>query len=81
MAREVSRILTLRFRLLDPSDWLLPLLGSRFALEVAIGVNGKVWVKTPEIKHTIAATRCIEAIDDSNMTEKDLVKFLNGIEL
>ncbi|KAF8133775.1 hypothetical protein EV363DRAFT_1397189 [Boletus edulis] len=43
--------------LLDPKHFLLPFLGSRFPLEVAVGMNGK------GVKQTIAVVRCIEAVD------------------
>ncbi|KAF9485918.1 exosome complex exonuclease RRP40 [Pholiota conissans] len=49
--------------LLDPKHFLLPLLGGRFPLEVAVGLNGRVWVSAKEIKQTIALVRCIEAAD------------------
>jgi len=49
--------------LLDPKHFLLPLLGGRFPLEAAVGVNGRVWVSAKEIKQTIAIARCIEGAD------------------
>jgi len=70
-------------RLLDPKHFLLPLLGSRFPLEVAVGVNGKVWVSTKEIKHTIAIVRCIEAVDPDGggMDEANVKKFLSKLDI
>jgi len=68
-------------RLLDPVHFLLPLLGSRFQLEVAIGVNGRVWFKTPEVRQTIAVARCIEAVDEQDLDQAATVKFLNTIEI
>jgi exosome complex component RRP40 len=50
-------------RLLDSKHFLLPLLGARFPLEVAVGMNGRVWINAKEIKQTIAMARCIEAVD------------------
>ena len=50
-------------RLLDPSHYLLPLLGSKFPVEFSVGVNGRVWILTKSVQHTIAAARCIEAVD------------------
>ncbi|KAF8890029.1 hypothetical protein CPB84DRAFT_1785226 [Gymnopilus junonius] len=49
--------------LLDPNYFLLPLLGGRFPLEAAVGLNGRVWVSAKEIKQTIAIARCIEDAD------------------
>lgn len=68
-------------RLLDPAHFLLPLLGSRFPLEVAIGVNGRVWLKTPEVRQTIAVARCIEVVDEQGLDQTATVKFLNTTEL
>jgi len=50
-------------RLLDSKHFLLPLLGSKFPLDAAIGTNGRVWIKSKELKHVIAAVRCIEQVD------------------
>ncbi|PPR00453.1 hypothetical protein CVT24_004514 [Panaeolus cyanescens] len=49
--------------LMDTSHFLLPLIGGKFPLEVAVGLNGRVWVNSKEMKHTIALARCIEAAD------------------
>jgi len=47
----------------DPSHFLLPLLGSEFLMEVAVGMNGKVWVYAKELRQIICMSRCIEAVD------------------
>ncbi|TEB22756.1 hypothetical protein FA13DRAFT_1694959 [Coprinellus micaceus] len=49
--------------LLDPKHFLLPLLGSKFPLESAIGMNGRVWISAKEPRQIIAIARCIEATD------------------
>ncbi|KAH7921325.1 hypothetical protein BV22DRAFT_1114479 [Leucogyrophana mollusca] len=69
--------------LLDPKHFLLPLLGSRFPLEAAVGVNGKVWVNTKEVKQTIAVVRCIEAVDPDGggMDDVGVKKFLGKMEI
>ncbi|KAL4062314.1 hypothetical protein V8B97DRAFT_2039761 [Scleroderma yunnanense] len=68
--------------LLDPKHFLLPLLGSRFPLEVAVGVNGRVWVSTKGVKQTIAVVRCIEAVDPDGggMDEAGVKKLLSEME-
>lgn len=64
-------------RLLDPKHYLLPLLGSLFHLETAVGMNGRVWVNTKSPKHTIAFARCIEAADpDGGSKDSDAIKKL-----
>ena len=68
-------------RLLDPAHFLLPLLGSRFTLDVAIGINGRVWFKTPDVRQTIAVARCIEAVDEQGLDQAAIVKFMSTMEL
>ncbi|KAH9480586.1 Exosome complex component rrp40 [Psilocybe cubensis] len=69
--------------LLDPKHFLLPLLGGRFPLEAAVGVNGRVWVSAKETKQTIAIARCIEAADpDGGSLDAEAVKdFLNTLDI
>lgn len=70
-------------QLLDPKHFLLPFLGSRFPLEVAVGTNGRVWINTKEVKRTIAIARCIEAVDPDRggMDEVGIKKFMNTMDL
>jgi exosome complex component RRP40 len=64
---------------LDPQHFLLPLLGARFPLEAAVGMNGRVWVSARELKQIIAISRCIEAMDsDGGGTDEAGVKALLG---
>jgi len=69
--------------LLDPKYFLLPLLGSRFPLDAAVGMNGRVWINAKEIKQTIAIARCIEAVDPDGggMDQRALERFLNSLDL
>ncbi|KIK90707.1 hypothetical protein PAXRUDRAFT_831468 [Paxillus rubicundulus Ve08.2h10] len=68
--------------LLDSKHFLLPLLGSRFPLEAAVGMNGRIWVSTKEMKQTIAVVRCIEAVDPygGGMDEAGVKKLLCRLE-
>ena len=70
-------------RLLDPQHFLLPFLGSRFPLESAAGLNGRVWITTKEHRHVIAVSRCIEAVDPDGggMDEPAVKKFLNTLDV
>ena len=70
-------------RLLDPDHFLFPLLGARFPLESAIGMNGRVWVNAREPRHIIAISRCIEAVDPDGggMDEASLKKFLVTLDV
>ncbi|PSR70521.1 hypothetical protein PHLCEN_2v13560 [Hermanssonia centrifuga] len=69
--------------LLDPNHFLLPLLGSRFPLDAATGLNGRLWISTKEPKHIIAAVRCIEAVDPDGdgMDEIELKRFLGTLDI
>lgn len=69
--------------LLDPNYFLLPLLGSRFPLDAAVGMNGRVWISAKEVKQTIAATRCIEAADPDGggMDQTAIKKFIGTLDL
>ncbi|KII90952.1 hypothetical protein PLICRDRAFT_137496 [Plicaturopsis crispa FD-325 SS-3] len=69
--------------LLDPKHFLLPMLGARFPLEAAVGTNGRVWVNAQEVRHTIAITRCIEAVDPDGggLDEASVTEFVNTLDL
>jgi len=69
--------------LLDPKHFLLPLLGARFPLEAATGLNGRVWTNAKDPRHIIALSRCIEAVDPdrSGMEETDVKKFLGTMDI
>ncbi|KAG5650130.1 hypothetical protein H0H81_000591 [Sphagnurus paluster] len=69
--------------LLDPKHFLLPLLGARFPLEAAVGMNGRVWVSAKVPKQIIAISRCIEAVDPDGggMEEIDAKAFLGTLDV
>ena len=50
---------------------------------MAVGVNGKVWVNTKEVRQTIAVIRCIEAVDSDGgaMDDIGVKKFLGKMEI
>lgn len=87
--RWVSTILPLQcslpchHSLLDPKHFLLPLLGSRFPLDAAVGMNGRVWISAKELKQTIAVARCVEAADPEGggMDEVAVKQFLNSLDI
>jgi exosome complex component RRP40 len=68
---------------LDPNNFFLPLLGSRFHLDTAIGTNGRVWISAKEVKQTIAVARCIEAADPDGggMDQRGIEKFIKTLEI
>ncbi|KAJ7459949.1 exosome complex exonuclease RRP40 [Mycena latifolia] len=70
-------------QLLDPKHFLLPLLGARFPLEAAVGVNGRVWVSAKDVREVIAISRCIEGVDPDGggMDEGGVTDFLRTLGL
>ncbi|KAI9573609.1 hypothetical protein HD554DRAFT_2202276 [Boletus coccyginus] len=66
--------------LLDPKHFLLPFLGSRFPLEAAVGMNGRIWISAKEVKQTIAVIRCIEAVE-GGMDEGGVKKLFGRLEI
>ncbi|KAJ7147056.1 exosome complex exonuclease RRP40 [Mycena crocata] len=70
-------------QLLDPKHFLLPLLGARFPLEAAVGVNGRVWVSAKDAREVIAMSRCIEAVDPDGggMDEAGVTYLLRNLGL
>ncbi|CAG7853045.1 Exosome complex component rrp40 AltName: Full=Ribosomal RNA-processing protein 40 [Serendipita indica DSM 11827] len=77
----ISCSLGLARKLLDPAHFLLPLLGTKFALDAAIGVNGRIWFKTATPKQTIAISRCIQAVDEDQLDAQALNVFLNTLDI
>ncbi|THV03899.1 hypothetical protein K435DRAFT_715223 [Dendrothele bispora CBS 962.96] len=69
-------------QLLDPNHFLLPLLGAQFPLEVAVGLNGRVWVNSKEAKHVIAVMRAIEAADPDgdSLDASGITKLLQDLD-
>lgn len=69
--------------LLDPKHFLLPLLGARFPLEAAVGMNGRVWINAKEPKQIIAISRCIEAVDPDGggMDEAGIKAFVETLDI
>ncbi|KAG7088328.1 hypothetical protein E1B28_012337 [Marasmius oreades] len=69
-------------QLLDPNHFLLPLLGGLFPLEVAIGLNGRVWINSKEPKQIIAIARALEATDPDGggLNELGVKAFLDKID-
>lgn len=68
-------------RLFDQSYFLLPTLGSKFQMEIVLGMNGRIWIKTPEPKVTIAIARCIEAVDALSYDQEEVEAFLNTMDI
>ncbi|XP_046424902.1 exosome complex component RRP40 isoform X2 [Neodiprion virginianus] len=61
--------LSLARKLLHPSCQLLTLLAKEQAYEIAIGMNGKIWMKARSVHETIAACNAILAAENTPPTE------------
>ncbi|CAO3647986.1 unnamed protein product [Cunninghamella echinulata] len=47
-------------RLLDPSTPILSLIGDHFPYEIAVGMNGRIWINSENVKHTIIIANAIQ---------------------
>ncbi|RZC40751.1 hypothetical protein BDFB_006213, partial [Asbolus verrucosus] len=59
----VSVSMGLVSRLLDPDNPLLTTLGKKFPYEIALGMNGKVWINGRATKDILTIIRCLEAAE------------------
>eukprot|EP00042_Codosiga_hollandica_P016723 m.43577 g.43577 ORF g.43577 m.43577 type:complete len:241 (+) comp46750_c0_seq4:1-723(+) len=58
-------------RLLSSDSTILSALGRRFQFEVAVGMNGRVWVKSGTAQHTIIISNYISASEHMTATQID----------
>lgn len=62
----------LAHKLLRPENPLLRTLGRKFAFEVAIGLNGKIWInaqKCSNVLNIIQAFECCEKMNENEIVE------------
>lgn len=58
--------------LLKPENPLLRTLGRKFAYEIAIGLNGKIWIrarKTSDVLNVIKAIECCGRMSENEVLE------------
>lgn len=55
-----SNLSNTNYRLLVPGALVLKCLGQHIAFEVAVGVNGRVWVKSGSVRHTLIAVNALQ---------------------
>ena len=62
-------------KLMQPKNKVLRALGSKIKYEIAIGLNGKVWLKCDKIQNIVAATNVIYNSEflAEGQTEKEVV--------
>nr|CAH0113685.1 unnamed protein product [Daphnia galeata] len=56
-------------KLLNPECTLLKSLGKALSFEIAVGMNGKIWIKAKSVKQTIALARAISISEHMNKEE------------
>lgn len=56
--------LGLVYRLLDPENSILEALGGLFPFELAVGMNGKVWINAKTVRDILTVVRCFEAAEE-----------------
>ena len=54
-------------RLLVPKHPLLPSLASIVSFEIAIGINGRIWLRSNTVNESIALKRVLEGVDDASV--------------
>jgi exosome complex component RRP40 len=54
-------------RLLNPKYPVLSALSAHIPFELAIGLNGRIWLKAPNVNQTIALKRIIESVDNGEI--------------
>lgn len=57
------------FRLLHPSCTLLPSLGKGIPFEIAVGMNGRIWIKAKTLKQTLSVARAISISEHMDIGE------------
>ena len=63
--------------LLSKNNPLLEMIGTCFAFELVIGLNGYIWFKSNHMKHTMALLRIFEHMDD--MTPEYAKKIIESL--
>ncbi|KAL9559667.1 hypothetical protein PS6_000667 [Mucor atramentarius] len=68
-------------RLLNPNTPILSYLGEHFPFETAVGMNGRVWINSEEVKNTILISNAIQnseylSADECKQMVEDLVNKL-----
>lgn len=59
----------LAHKLLKPENPLLRTLGKKFAYEVAIGMNGKIWINARKVTDVLNIVKAFECCEKMNETE------------
>ena len=65
-------------RLLAPSHPLLPALGTHLTFDIAIGLNGQIWLSSPSVVDTLCAIACIKDLGLESGDKDDVAQKVGG---
>ncbi|EJU03124.1 hypothetical protein DACRYDRAFT_21427 [Dacryopinax primogenitus] len=68
-------------KLLDSTHFLLPALAQKFPFEVAVGVNGRVWVRAGSTKATIGVSRAIQMLDNRRTSDEEVASYIQQMDV
>ena len=71
------------YRLLNQEFYLLPFLGSRIPIEIIVGVNGRIWFKSTDMRYIISIARTLEAADPlgGGQSQHEMTSFIEQLDL
>lgn len=64
-------------KILNPQCTLLKLLGNKIPCDVALGMNGKIWLKTKSVKETIGIGNAMLAAE--HLTNEEIIHMFNDV--
>lgn len=64
-------------KLLSPDSNLLPTLGQQIPFEIAVGMNGRVWVRARSVKETVCIANAVECAEF--MTRQEIAAMCNKL--
>lgn len=62
---------------MNPNTPILTLLGEHFPFETAVGMNGRVWVNSEEVKNTILIANAIQ--NSEYLSAKECKEMVDGL--
>jgi exosome complex component RRP40 len=61
--------LRMAHQMMDESNPLLEIIGAKIRFEVAIGVNGVLWINSDDVRHTIIISNIVTKVDSNPATD------------
>lgn len=60
------------FRLLEKDNTVLVMLGAHIAFEIAIGMNGRIWISSDDTRKTTIVAQCIQETEHKDEADTRL---------